>query len=135
VTPHRIQRRRVKGWKMPGNTVYVGRGSRFGNPFTVPDCRDAGFQGSDRAIASRCVEAFRVWLGPLWRNNWDGEESELRRDKLLPALPSLRGKNLACWCRLCDAHRDGKPLNVNCPDCDPCHADVLGKIANEDRYS
>jgi hypothetical protein len=29
----------------------------------------------------------------------------------------LRGKNLACWCKLGD----------------PCHADVLLELANEDR--
>ena len=26
----RIQRKRIKGWKMPENTIYVGRGSRWG---------------------------------------------------------------------------------------------------------
>jgi hypothetical protein len=31
-------------------------------------------------------------------------------------LPELRGKNLACWCK---------------PD-QPCHADVLRKLANRD---
>jgi hypothetical protein len=31
--PQRIQRRRVKGWRMPEGAVYVGRGSKWGNPF------------------------------------------------------------------------------------------------------
>jgi hypothetical protein len=31
--PERIQRKRIKGWKMPANTVYVGRPTPFGNPF------------------------------------------------------------------------------------------------------
>ena len=31
----RVQRSRKKGYKMPSNTVYVGRGSRWGNPFRV----------------------------------------------------------------------------------------------------
>ena len=31
--PTRIQRRRTKGWRMPEGAVYVGRGSRWGNPF------------------------------------------------------------------------------------------------------
>lgn len=31
--PGRIQRRRVKGWRMPEGAVYVGRGSKWGNPF------------------------------------------------------------------------------------------------------
>lgn len=86
--PKRIQRKRTKGWRMPANTVYVGRGSRYGNPYRVgtaliPDRRAA-------------VEAFEANL-PLSRL-W-GE---------------LRGKNLACWC----------PAN------EPCHADVLLRIAN-----
>lgn len=35
MTPQRIQRKRTKGWKMPENTVYVGRPSKWGNPFTI----------------------------------------------------------------------------------------------------
>jgi hypothetical protein len=31
--PQRIQRRRVKGWRMPEGAIYVGRGSKWGNPF------------------------------------------------------------------------------------------------------
>jgi hypothetical protein len=30
--PHRIQRKRTRGWRMPANTVYVGRPTRWGNP-------------------------------------------------------------------------------------------------------
>ena len=30
-TAIRIQRKRTKGWKMPPNTVYVGRPTKFGN--------------------------------------------------------------------------------------------------------
>jgi len=29
----RIQRRRTKGWRMPEGAVYVGRPSRWGNPY------------------------------------------------------------------------------------------------------
>ena len=29
--PKRIQRKRTKGWRMPENTVYVGRPSKFRN--------------------------------------------------------------------------------------------------------
>ena len=35
--PQRVQRKRVKDWRMPPHTVYVGRGSIFGNPFTIDD--------------------------------------------------------------------------------------------------
>ena len=30
----RIKRQRTKGWRMPENTIYVGRGTRFGNSFS-----------------------------------------------------------------------------------------------------
>lgn len=32
---------------------------------------------------------------------------------------------------LCDAHKDGKPFDVDCPDCAPCHGDELGRSANQ----
>ena len=76
--PERVQRKRTKGWKMPPNTVYVGRPSRWGNLYNWED-RQAS------------VDAFRKqWTSFL------SEEAD--------ALPRLRrnlgGKNLACWCRL-----------------------------------
>lgn len=33
--PIRIQRKRTKNWKMPLNTVYVGRPTAWGNSFVV----------------------------------------------------------------------------------------------------
>lgn len=33
--PQRIQRRRVKGWRAPAGAKYVGRGTRYGNPWGV----------------------------------------------------------------------------------------------------
>lgn len=99
---------------MPPNTVSVARPGRFGNPFTMAGCREAGFVGTDEQIARRCVEAFRAWLGPWWRNNWDGPESEAKRAVVLSEISGLRGKNLACWC----------PLGA------PCHADALLELAN-----
>ncbi len=33
--PVRIQRKRSRGWKMPENTVYVGRPTKWGNGFSV----------------------------------------------------------------------------------------------------
>lgn len=36
--PERIQRRRTVGWRMPKGAVYVGRPTRWGNPYAVaPD--------------------------------------------------------------------------------------------------
>lgn len=112
--PKRIQLRRTKGWRKPDGAIVVSRPSKFGNPFTVEGCRAAGYQGTDEELRIRCIEAFQVWLGPYWRENWDGEESRQRRQAILDTLPGLRGKDLACWCG------DGKP----------CHADVLIEYAN-----
>lgn len=106
--PIRIQRKRTKGWRMPENTVYVGRGSQWGNPFRV------GIDGD----AKGCVRKYMMdYLFP-YRHH--GENSGL--DKLLFSLANLewvkelKGKNLACWC----------PLDQS------CHADALLKLANED---
>lgn len=108
--PRRVQLSRRKGWRMPENTISVARPNRHGNPFCIGD-----FGIPDAASA---VERFREWrdgrvVGPD-----------------LPPVDYLRGKNLACWCPLCEAHKDGKPFGVQCPDCSPCHADVLLEIAN-----
>lgn len=78
--PKRIQRRRSKGWRMPEGAVYVGRPTKWGNPFIV------GRDGS----RTECVEIFRCWL----------TETNAGRDVLAQAKRELRGKDLCCWCRL-----------------------------------
>lgn len=91
---------------MPENTVYVGRPTPWGNPFTV------GYRvnrGDEPWSAEKCVEMFRFTTCPTDRAGifTDFELSEID-------LRPLRGKNLACWC----------PLDQ------PCHADVLLELAN-----
>lgn len=85
---------------MPENTVYVGRGSRWGNPYRIVTPADA----------AKAVEAYRKWLlftpSTLFAFRDPPKVTEIIRD--------LRGKNLACWCA------EGQP----------CHADILLKIAN-----
>ena len=123
--PIRLQLSRAKGFRLQDASIAanglpaanVARPSRFGNPFIVKECREAGFVGDDAAIAARCVEAFRAWLDtPYWRGNWDGVESEHKREGMRAGLAGLRGKNLACWCA----------------PAAPCHADILLKLANPD---
>jgi len=113
--PIRIQRKRVKGWKMPPDTIYVGRPTRLGNPFIVGRRVDteigafsAEFLNVDPAMivhdASHAVALYRLW----WEKNYpQGAE-------FAPSVMSARGKNLACWC----------------PEGQPCHADVLLELAN-----
>ena len=112
--PIRVQRRRAKGWRMPPNTVYVGRPSWWGNPFLVSIHGDHG----------ECARLYRkVIMGK--ENPGDLTRSQLRAANTawpdcfsMPCQDSakifLRGKNLACWC----------PLDQ------PCHADVLLELAN-----
>lgn len=108
--PVRIQRKRIKGWKLPPNTVSVTRPGKWGNPYRV------GIDGT----AQQCVNRFQTRVES---NLWSfPTEADIKRE--------LRGKNLACFCALCAAHKDGKPFDLKCADCTPCHSDVLGPIAN-----
>lgn len=54
VMPKRIQRKRRKGWKMPANSVYVGRPTKWGNPFVVgKDWRQSYFTCMDAALRGK----------------------------------------------------------------------------------
>lgn len=105
--PKRIQRQRTKGWRMPEGTVYVGRPSRWGNPFTTAALAIDYVDADDTELRRMATSDFRGLIEGRW-----GEEGDY------PALAEIRaalaGRDLACWC----------PLDQ------PCHADVLLKIAN-----
>jgi hypothetical protein len=83
-------------------------------PILLPPVTAEPLRENDVATA---VDLFRErqCSGPGW-------QSEIRK--------ILRGANLACFCPLCPKHQDGRPWNEPCPDCPPCHADVLLEIAN-----
>jgi len=73
----RIQRKRTKDWRMPPNTVYVGRPSKWGNPFKI------GRDGSRGYV----LYLYDRWLSYQLMQN--------------PSfLEPLKEKDLACWCRL-----------------------------------
>ena len=136
--PSRLQLSRRKGfdlqaWSREVNglpAVNCARPGSLGNPFTIADAIDSEF--ATKATARKfVVECFRDWIGPSLsgRDLWQGPESDRRRVAILSSPPSLRGSNLACWCRLCAHHAAaGKPLDEPCPDCAPCHVDVLGEF-------
>ena len=92
---------------MPPNTVYVGRPSKWGNPFIVN--AGIGMVGwmihSNIVSKEQAIEAFSIMV----------EAMRKKQPNEFEKVYGLRGKNLACWC----------PLDQ------PCHADVLLKIANE----
>lgn len=89
---------------MPEEAVYVGRPTKWGNPFVAGDVVHRGplHSGRDEVVrdAAHACALFRRSL----LNRRDAER----------LLRPLRGKDLACWC----------PLDQ------PCHADVLLELAN-----
>lgn len=115
--PKRIQRKRMKGWRMAEGAVYVGRPTRWGNPFAVWNFGHERGVGYFRAFAT----------GEIPKDISVNGLATYRKaeSKLYGAGPAtltlaeqarifLRGKDLACWC----------PLDK------PCHADVLIELAN-----
>ncbi len=108
--PRRIQRKRVKGWRMPPNTVYVGRPSDWGNPFTGDD----GYDAYAFCVAKFPVPRHRL---KMWQDA-GGRAFMLivLASRIASWLRPLRGKNLCCWCKKGRA----------------CHVDILLKLANED---
>lgn len=105
--PMRIQLSRRRGWRLPEGALSVARPGGYGNPYRV------GVHGT----AAECIAKMRADL--LAELAAGGHR-----------LRKLHGRSLACWCRLCPAHEHGKPLGVDCPDCAPCHADMLLMLAN-----
>jgi hypothetical protein len=129
----RIQRKRSKGWRMPEGTVYVGRPGLFGNPWLIGDPHglfdaDVSYLNLPIPVTPHlAAEQYSAWLegyainkdmmpSSLTREGrraiWD--ELVRKRAKIFANLARIKGKDLACWC----------PLDQ------PCHADVLLKIAN-----
>lgn len=137
--PTRVQRQRVKGWKMPPNTVSVTRPGKFGNPFDFrsSDCcwlaLSYGCRGDRLGRQEASVKAFREWIEPQFHGKRTvryergvsfGDEktsAQIGPRFIVGAPPSIKtirtelaGKNLACFCKLGE----------------PCHADVLLELAN-----
>lgn len=107
VMPVRLRLSRQKGFSFQTQSiglnglpaVRVARPGKWGNPFIV------GFDGT----VEQCVTLYRQRLLERLSDRLDGPI--LRKN-----LAELRGKNLACWCKLDE----------------PCHADVLLKLANKE---
>lgn len=114
--PERIQLQRTKGWRKPAGAIVVARPSNWGNPFTIANARDAGYMGTDDELRALCVEAFRSWLTDgLASSYWFGNGTQ-QHVWMSDHLHELRGRDLACWC----------------PTGEPCHADVLLTLANQE---
>lgn len=109
----RIQRKRTLGWKVPANTVYVGRPTRWGNPFKACIAYDHQ-HAVDLFRACTCRFPIQGHDINRWRES-GGNVSDLIGIASKSSLDELRGKNLACWCDLDQ----------------PCHAEVLLELAND----
>jgi hypothetical protein len=101
MTPTRVQRPWI--WRdRPANTADITRATRFGNPFS---------EGGRPTM----VAQYRQWV-----TDPDAQPIRGKRRTFRPPTPaelaSLRGKDLACFCPV-----DGQP----------CHGDVLLKLANQ----
>lgn len=73
---------RVVHCKREKHDVYIGRSSKWGNPFVV------GKDGTREQV----IEKYRHWL--------------MTQPALLAALPELKGKTLGCWCSPQACHGD-----------------------------
>lgn len=113
MTPKRIQRKRTKGWRLPENTMIVSRPTQWGNPYHISMIQSR----------SKAVMAYRDYMDKIRI-----EQPEQYRAMLEP----LRGKDLACWCALCEKHKNGKSMSEHCRNCAPCHADILLQLANQE---
>jgi len=85
---------------MPDGSVYVGRPTRWGNPWPV------GRPGIDGEVVPDAEAAVARFKAAVDTKAYVPTSEEIRH--------VLRGRDLVCWCR---------------PD-QPCHADVLMAIAN-----
>lgn len=80
--------------------VYIGRPSKWGNPFVL------GRDG-DRATI---IEKYRRWV--------------LQQPELVKDLPKLRGKTLGCWCAPLACHGDVLAELANDPNQGPTQTDL-----------
>lgn len=108
---------------MPDNTVKVDRTTRFGNPWKAGDPgRVIIVPGCEISLpmavtTAGTVDRFRRWMLGEFADSHGHPiyEAVIPPQVPRPSLTPLRGKNLACWCRLDQ----------------PCHADVLLELANQ----
>jgi hypothetical protein len=100
--PQRVQRSRTSGSRLPRDAVYVGRGSRWGNPWPV---------GEDGRAAA--VDQHADWLAGHGPDDMPSGNRTYSRTDVLTHVAELAGRTLACWC----------------PVPGPCHSDTLARLA------
>lgn len=116
---NRVQRSRQKGYKTPENTKYVGRPTKFGNPFRLTKDGYVQAISTNRKIFNKWImltevggfdQKYIVLLYQLWiEGNLVNTHPFLPKPPEAHEIRELEGKNLSCFCS----------LNV------PCHVDIL----------
>lgn len=103
--PPRLRLSRARGARLPFTAVDVSPPGPWGNPFVV---------GKD-GTAAECVHLYQQLLGGFLCVTAKApvEAQRAARQHVLANIGTLRGRSLACWCRL------GAP----------CHAEVLRDLA------
>ena len=120
----RIQRKRTKDWNNPLGTIYVGRPSKWGNPFKVGTYLNAwGKAFIAIKLTDKPEEIHKIYQSGLFDEKIILENSlkwyelwlnfMIESDHINPK--DLKGANLSCWCKLTEK----------------CHADILLKLANK----
>lgn len=82
-----LNKHRLPGKQMPPGAVYIGRGSKWGNPWVI------GKDGTREEV----IEKYRT---ALW--DWVKKEPE----QATKALAELHGKDLVCFCKPAPCHGD-----------------------------
>jgi len=131
--PVRIQRSRQHKQVSPNGLpiVYVGRPSKWGNPFELEKVNggwlvlhiqgervdECGFFKTKLEAQKHAVERLRDYVSFLMPAKLYGitdEDYKQHEEIFNEFISELKGKNLSCWCKVGE----------------PCHADVLLELAN-----
>lgn len=146
MSPQRIQRKRTRGWRAPEGAIYVGRPTRWGNPFKlntrtalarVPALDGSPWQYEGRISADGMEHNYQHadghWTYHTIRYMTPQEVVECYRALLLGGgWPLDFTHNGGYYPTAAEAREQlrGKDLACWCPLDQPCHADVLLELAN-----
>lgn len=131
--PVRIQRKRERGWRTPPNAKYVGRGTRWGNPFVVIGGSVAGPSWSEaRALSMTApVRANRDEDMALYGSHSSTLDAHCHALELFFSLCNVRKRDQPAEFSSWIEPLLGRDLSCWCSD-QPCHADVLLGISSEE---
>lgn len=76
--------------QIPPDAIYVGRPSKWGNPYNMKDWEVRGYIRNSR---ERVIELYRQYL-------------TFHPELVVAAKAELKGKDLVCWCAPLPCHAD-----------------------------